>query len=138
MTWRTGPVVMIGVVLVVVFAVAGGLRMLRSPGEERAHRRDAQRVQALAVLSRAIDRFAERSGALPESLDALVPTLTTREATRDPEHDEPYGYRVTGERTFELCAEFDAADDSPANGRFWAHDDGRQCYTIEVQPAPRR
>lgn len=133
MTRRTGPLVLVGATLVVIFAVIAGVRMLRSPDEERARRLDARRLRDLLALNAAVGTYVTRERSMPESLDALAPGLVRQSATRDPERGDPYEYRVTGPRAFELCADFDEPDPSPPQGARWAHDEGRQCFSLAVK-----
>lgn len=132
MTRRSGPLVLLGATLVVIFSVVAGVRMLRPPGEERARRIDGRRVRDLAAIADAVETYLAREQAMPASLDEMAPGLVRQRATRDPESDDPYGYRVTGPRAFELCADFDEPDPSPPQGSRWAHDEGRQCFSLTV------
>jgi len=133
MTARTGPLVLVGATLVVICSVVAGVRMLRPPDEERARRIDGRRVRDLSAIVDAVETYVARERALPASLDVLAPGLVRQRATRDPESDDPYEYRVTGPRAFELCADFDEPDPSPPQGSRWAHDEGRQCFSLEVK-----
>ena len=137
MNRRTAPLVIVGAVLVVAFSVASGVRMLRTPFGERPQSDDDRRIGHLAALVRAIDAYVVREGTLPGELDDLTPELVRRSTTRDPDSEDQYDYRVTGPKAFELCAEFDDDDDSPAAGQEWAHDDGRQCFTRETTATDR-
>ena len=136
MNRRTAPLVIVGAVLVVAFSVASGVRMLRTPFGERPPSDDDRRIGHLVALVRAIDAYVVREGTLPGELDDLTPELARPSATRDPDSEDQYGYRVTGPQAFELCAEFDDDDHSPAAGKEWAHDDGRQCFTRETTVKP--
>ena len=59
---------------------------------------------------------------------------------RDPATAEPYEYRTTGEKSYELCAFFDREDERPeersrsellaSSERFWTHDSGRVCFPV--------
>jgi hypothetical protein len=137
MNRRTAPLVIVGAVLVVVFSIVSGVRMLRSPFGDRRLSDDDRRIAALVALSRAIEAYVVREGTLPGELDDLTPDLARRSMTRDPDSEDPYDYRVVGPQAFELCAEFDDADGSPAAGTEWAHDDDRECFIRETTATPR-
>ena len=55
----------------VVAAIAAGLVLIGSPSAERMRRLDEIRVSDLMQLSRAVDFYWKREGALPPSLDTL-------------------------------------------------------------------
>jgi hypothetical protein len=132
MNRRTTPLVIVGSVLVVAFSVATGVQMLRSPFGERPPSDDDRRIADLAAITRAIDEYVAYGGTLPGELEDLTPTLVRRSRTRDPDSEDPYEYRVTGPRAFELCAEFDDDDPSPEAGERWRHDEGRHCFALEA------
>jgi hypothetical protein len=132
MNHRTVPLVIVGAVLVVAFSVASGVQMLRSPFGERPPSDDDRRIDDLVAVTRAIEEFVADGGKLPGELDDLTPKLVRRSRTRDPDSEDPYEYRVTGPRAFELCAEFDEEESSPDAGERWRHDEGRQCFALEA------
>jgi hypothetical protein len=47
-----------------------------------------------------------------------------------------YEYRVTGGRTYELCATFQRDSNGQSgtqSGHFWTHGPGRQCFQLETK-----
>ncbi|HYN07007.1 MAG TPA: hypothetical protein VES67_06430 [Vicinamibacterales bacterium] len=127
------------VVLVVGAAVTAGLVLSGSPSEARIERLDARRVEDLQMLSRLIDVHWAKHGRLPASLDEV--TLDPRGTdARDPVTGQPYAFRPTGEKRYELCAGFDrrSTDASRQPGEeFWAHEAGRGCFPLEVRTPGR-
>lgn len=132
----------------VVAAVVLGLVAVGSPGRARERGLDVARVDNLRAIVHGIDVYWERNGSLPRSLDALVgerdidvPLIS------DPQTGEPYSFRVTGEKGYQLCATFslDAPDDRaslrvyPYRERFWRHAAGSHCFDLEaIEPDARR
>ncbi len=127
-----------GAVLAVVAlaAIVAGLVLLGSPAQERARRLDERRVQDLLVIAGAVDLYWTRRGALPSSLDDLSSEPGAKIAVADPRTSQAYEYRPVAERTYELCARFEA--ESPASPRgvrdeFWSHGAGRQCFSRDAR-----
>lgn len=131
---------------VVAIGLVGGFLATGSPGRARELRLDDVRESHLRQIVRGIDGYWENLGELPESLATLE---TTRgysvPSISDPESRLPYGYRITGERSYELCARFAAASEeatdtgfyyrSYGNSKFWKHAPGHACFSIEVTQA---
>lgn len=129
------------VALVVAASVVGGLALAGSPRESRLARLDDRREWDLQSIAAAIDAYWSQQGQLPEGIEGLTQQrISGARSVRDPENGELYEYRITGERTYELCADFaleDAEPDVvfPARVRttsFWSHGPGRTCYELEV------
>jgi hypothetical protein len=69
---------------------------------------------------------------LPASLDRFAAQATRQQVnTIDPETAAPYGYEVTGQRTYELCATFNASRNESFDV-FWNHGPGRTCFLFDV------
>jgi hypothetical protein len=128
--------ILFGVVLVVVAgAVIAGLITAGSPAKARAVRLDDQRVRTLATITASIESYWSRHSNLPATLAELRRDPNVPRELVDPVTTQPYGYRVTGPRTFELCAEFQATSaDGSAQWYIgnWTHGAGRQCFQREV------
>lgn len=137
-----------GVVLVVTATVVGAFFVLDSPAEERRRRLDEQRVSDLSAISQAVDAYWTREGTLPADLDDLAGWEGFDVSATDPVTEAPYGYRVTGETTYELCADF--ATEAPGREgrdrqRFvirrhnvsWHHPAGEHCFELEVEEVGR-
>lgn len=141
----SGPALLLGLVAAAVAVVLGtAVAVLDSPSEARRQRLDDQRVQDLSEIAHAVDLYWAQHDAMPPDLDALVDWQAFDEVPRDPESDEPYRYRATGERTFELCAEFahGSGDDEPYTSwrrkpGFWPHPAGEHCFELEVDDSKR-
>lgn len=134
---------LVAAVIVVAAAVAAGFVVLGPPSQARAYRLDERRVNDLHTISLAIDRYWGRHNALPASLDALPKATGLHIDLRDPVTASPYGYRVLGDRKYELCADFERAspDDrppfAPDDQASFLHAAGRQCFTLEARDRRR-
>jgi hypothetical protein len=129
--WRRG--VAWFAVAAIVVVVAAGLFVAGAPSEERARRLDERRLQELRDISYAANLYLDRHKRLPVSLPELAAEGGSSIRLQDPE-GRPYEYRVTGEKTYELCATFqrDSSEQSPRMaGDFWSHGLGRQCFQLE-------
>ena len=163
----SGTHVLIGLAIgVVVVAAVSGLIVLGPPSEQRARRLDDRRVEDLRGITRAVDLYWTRHGRLPASLDELSRESGVNIDSRDPGTTQLYDYRVLGEETYELCANFqrDLPESPDASGErvervggdilvtnperlergsqrvskgFWAHGAGRQCFQPEVEEVLR-
>jgi hypothetical protein len=121
-----------GSIAAVVAAVAAGLWVIGSPGEQRLRRLDERRASDLVQLSQAVIWHHNERRALPASAAELVDGRRLSRLPLDPATDEPYEYRVTGERKFELCAAFARASRAEDANDFWYHEAGRRCYEFDV------
>ena len=143
-TKHAGVRVFAGVIAAMVgVAIVGGLFLAGSPGKARLARLDDRREVDLQMISRAVDVYWSQNQELPMDLDQLSQERGVRvRSIRDPGTAEPYEYRTTGERSYQLCAIFDQEDERPeerhpseplATGeRFWTHDAGRVCFPVEA------
>jgi len=131
--------------LLAVSTLVWGLAAVGSPGGERHRKLDARRVEHLQSITAAVDRItrgphderptegpAPLLRPLPATLEEVrAEALPDRPTIADPVTGEPYGYRVTGETTYELCATFDRAREEDDQVR-WNHPAGRYCFAIDV------
>ena len=143
MTERTHATFAIVATIVVGAAVAWGFVLAGSPSTRRLERFDEQRLRDLQTIAREIQRMVEdpnEKGTLNEALPKTLEEAATRARDarvnpRDPETDEPYGYTVKNETTFELCAQFARPRDWDSRV-FWNHPAGEHCFTINVVDPP--
>jgi hypothetical protein len=128
--------VLLGVAaIVVVAAIFAGIVALGPPSEERARRLDSRRVSDLQRLSSAVLYYRNHKERLPASLDELSSLANVSVDVRDPERDQPYGFRVLDDMSYQLCAMFarESKEEQRSHGReFWAHGAGTHCFTLKV------
>jgi type II secretory pathway pseudopilin PulG len=122
-------------IVVAIAAVAAGLFVLGSPGEERVRRLDERRVQDLASIAQAIDVYWTRHARLPASIAELRQEPVGDVRYDDPDTNQAYEYRSLGADRYELCAEFarDSRESDGSAAGFWSHRAGRQCFGREVR-----
>jgi type II secretory pathway pseudopilin PulG len=121
--------------VVVVGAIIAGLMTAGSPAKARAARLDEQRVRALATITESIESYGRRHANLPATLAELRRDVNVPRELADPVTTQPYGYRATGPRTFEVCAEFQTASANGSSEWYngdWTHGAGHQCFQREV------
>jgi hypothetical protein len=122
-----------------------GMVIVGSPFAERARKLDERRVWDLRSIERAITREClgpqetrpdgppkQLVRPLPASLSALVESaVESRPEIVDPETNVPYGYRITGTSSYELCGSFITERDDD-NDPGWNHPIGPHCWTFDV------
>jgi hypothetical protein len=86
--------------------VVAGFFVAGSPKSAREVQFDAQRIQSLQQIQNEVVRYWQKTNVLPVSIDDLRDEINGFLPPADPRTEEPFGYRATGELTFELCATF--------------------------------
>jgi Domain of unknown function (DUF5671) len=122
--------------LVVGAVGLAGVVAMGTPDSIRQERLDERRVADLRQVSRMVDFFHTRRGALPPSLDELSRESGVAPLPRDPESDRPYEYRVKGPKAYEVCADFDRVSEGDGHD-FWWHGPGRHCFDMKPAEASR-
>ncbi|MES2623877.1 MAG: hypothetical protein V4628_01240 [Pseudomonadota bacterium] len=120
--------------VIVAIAVAAGLYVSGSPGEQRLLRLDEKRLSDLLQLSYAISNYWDEAERLPAGLSALVDGQRLRGVPADPESGAMYIYEPGAMDAYRLCAEFARASIQRVPDDFWAHEAGRQCFALEAGP----
>lgn len=122
----------IGSIAAVAVAVVAGLIVLGSPAEQRLLRLDERRVNDLRQLSWAAEYRWNQDRGLANAAVDLVNSQSLSRLPQDPVTNQPYEYRVTGTRAYELCGVFDRASPAELAGDFWFHEAGRACFAFEL------
>jgi hypothetical protein len=126
----------------VASTLAAGLWLTGSPDLARAERLDERRESDLAAIASAIDIYWDEHERLPPSLEDLWRERgVSLRSIEDPQTGVTYEYEPTGERSYRLCATFDAPrrpEDQPratfrGESRFWDHDAGRKCFDVRAR-----
>lgn len=130
--------------LIVVVSVVGGFFIIGSPQKQRDVRLDQQRVGDLSSIQRQITNFWQDKKRLPNNLDELEDPLIGFIVPVDPETQDAYTYRVTGNISFELCATFKekSISDPKVKARLefgftdanWTHGMGEECFERTIDP----
>lgn len=144
--WRENPVraARIGYVFGILTAcsVVGGFFIIGSPTELRRMRFDEQKLNDLATLQWQIVTHWQQKRTLPATLDELEDPISGFTIPLDPQTRTSYGYAVTGEASFNLCAAFNHAsiDRGSAypierpSGESWQHGAGETCFSRTIDP----
>ena len=129
----------------VVLSVLVGFLVVGSPMYQRNVRFDERRVNDLQTIQTQIESYWTNKIALPSTLADLNYSLSSFSAPLDPLSLQPYEYRVTGTRDFELCATFvtDSHDRRStqrydAFGKTWEHGIGKTCFARSIDPSISR
>jgi hypothetical protein len=125
-------IAVVGSLVAVAAAVVAGLVVAGSPAEQRRLRLDEQRITALQELARRAEGRWEAERRLPDTAEQLVDGQRLTRLPTDPTTGEPYEYRVTWARQFEVCATFDRASRPDLAGDFWFHEAGRRCFAFDM------
>lgn len=126
----------VGVGVLIISAIVLGFSLVGNPVEQREKRFDMQRVNHLQNLPWQIDQHYMDNGVLPENLESLNVMIPSE--LRDPETGDVYGYSITGENTYELCATFTHPTDKNIDGYYyfddsWEHQAGEVCFERTVE-----
>ncbi|MGC8639234.1 MAG: hypothetical protein ACP5XB_05070 [Isosphaeraceae bacterium] len=124
------------VTAIVVGSLCAAVVLLDPPGVQRQRKMDERRIQDLMSLQRATEEYWTRHKALPPDLATLSKEPGLRVPETDPETGSPYGYEVTGPKSYRLRGVFarDSAEgaSAPYYSVKWAHGAGRHCFDLTI------
>lgn len=142
-------IILAGAVIIWGFITAG------SPQSERLKKFDDRRVENLQAIQFRVINYWQAKEALPGSLNDLRDEIYGWKAPTDPENGDDYDYKITGDKSFELCADFSSSnlDEAeapirsgirevpvpPKGGTYygensWIHDVGYKCFERTIDP----
>lgn len=98
--WRLAAIVL------VLASITTGFIVMGSPRAQREYRYDMQKVNDLQNIQWQVISHWQMKRSLPSTLEALNDSLKPGIVSKDPQTGESYGYKVTGNLSFELCANF--------------------------------
>jgi hypothetical protein len=134
------------VVSVLIFvSVVSGFLIMGSPAEQRLLRFDQEKVANLSETQWQLINYWQSKGELPDELSELENSLSGFRAPTDPQSNQPYTYKKTGDMTFTLCANFNSESRSDEFSRApypkygisdtnWSHGEGEVCFDREIDP----
>lgn len=135
-----------GSVILVAAAIIAGFLTIGTPGEQRARKFDEQRIHALQGVQANIIEYWRTKDILPGNLSDVEDSIIEYKIPVDPETKEQYEYKVTGELSFQLCANF-STEMSPEMieryslarpaveiGGNWEYAEGRTCFERTIDP----
>ena len=123
--------------VVAVLLLVTGASLIEGPATMKLKKTDQRRVKDLGAIDTAIVSYFDRQGQLPKSLKGLEVSTSRRLSLLDPETGIPYEYKVTTNKTFELCAAFNLSNQGTEH-RYWyggkdlLHDSGTNCFHMEI------
>lgn len=137
-----------GVGLLVLAAIVAGFFIIGTPSEIRKMKQDSIRVSDLQNIQWQIVNYWQQKQEVPATLEELADPISYSTIPTDPASKAAYGYEVTGEMTFKLCAMFAmeggveyprmmpmemsvGGKSTPDN---WSHDAGEVCFDRTIDP----
>lgn len=158
---RITPKSGLAIVSIVIFfaLIIFTFQVIGSPLNQRLQRLDSRRVNDLQSIQMSIINYWQQKGNLPTNLETLKDPTTYYNIPKDPEFQigKKYEYIITGDKSFELCAEFstkmsegyveggeiyapqyakDIATSYSLNSQneSWQHGEGRTCFARNIDP----
>lgn len=127
----------VAMTIFVLVALGLGVMQLDTPAEVREKNIDDNQIGDLQDIQWRIEDYYRGEQSLPETLDNLYSGLPKPEA---PDGRAPYQYRVTGDMSYELCAEFSHDSTFEANRAHtvleqnynWTHQAGVYCFSRTI------
>ena len=95
-------------IVLVLTAIVWSFTIMGSPLTQRAYRLDDRRINDLQSIQYQVINYYQQKEKMPSTLSDLANPITSYSIPMEPEFEKGkvYEYKVTGERSFELCAEF--------------------------------
>ena len=134
-------IILVTAAAIISFFIAG------SPFKQRALRFDQERLGHLQNIQWQIVNYWTQKGKLPGTLDDLTDSISGFVSPQDPETGEAYLYKIMGNYSFELCANFNFSSKesrlgapetmAPERGlraESWDHGVGQQCFERTIDP----
>jgi len=131
-----------GSLFIVAAALVSAFVFVESPRETRNIKYDNDILSKFNRIDSAINDYYATNKKMPENLDVLVGGrfYLDEEILTDRATKKKFDYKITGEKTYELCAEFRTSNkDKEYDYRYgyyskrWKHDAGYQCLSQEVR-----
>jgi len=127
-------------VLVILVAIAGGLKITGGPGHQRAIKMDDRREEDLRSIEQGIAEHYTPKKGLPDTLKQLdLRRYNLSVHLNDPETHQGYAYQKLGKDRYKLCAKFNTStqeeqarnpdpDGYGDNRDFAQHAKGKTCF----------
>ena len=139
-----------GVLAAIVIIVVIGIFVAGSPFKQRLVRFDQQKVNDLQTIQGQIVNYWMQKERIPTTLGDLRDNISGFMPPLDPQSGAEYGYRTTGNLSFELCAEFNFSSEESKIGAAtrpyavpvgfkgaednWNHGAGKVCFPRTIDP----
>lgn len=142
----------IAVGLLALGTIIAGFCIVGTPADARMYRFDQEKVSDLQSIQYQVINHWQSKGTLPATLeDSVDPLNSYSPSLIDKQTKQPYGYEVTGDMSFKLCATFNKeSQDLEGMGGFggdyvmrpspmgmndsWNHGAGETCFERTIDP----
>jgi hypothetical protein len=128
----------IAATVVILGVIIWGFSVIGSPRTQRLYKYDEQKVADLSSMTYNIENYYRTKSALPATLSDVA-KQQQYPLPRDEQFDKEYEYTKTGDKTYQLCADFNkASQDEAAYSRApnyqnpWLHPAGHHCFSQTV------
>ncbi|MFA5744707.1 MAG: DUF5671 domain-containing protein [Candidatus Paceibacterota bacterium] len=154
--WDTFPkrkrFVGVGVVILAIATIVAGFFIVGTPAQARLARFDAIKVNDLQNIQSQVVNYWQAKQKLPAVITDLNDSLSYGSLPVDSQTGTAYSYQTTGERSFKLCAVFNAqsranqgvingpTEFAPMRGKGmmqdnWEHAAGQVCFDRTIDPS---
>ena len=126
----------------IVATIAVSAWVTGGPLQARLRAQDAERIDDLRAIYRAVSSFSREQGRLPAALEECNTNPGTFIQTlNDAVTGQPYGYQITGDNSFSLAGTFALPSRGADSGRdysdpkregFWRHGAGPHTFNIDL------
>jgi hypothetical protein len=139
-----------GISVAVGIIAVGGIFIAGSPFKQRLVKFDQQKVNDLQTIQGQIVNYWMQKERIPAALGELRDDISGFIPPLDPQSGAEYGYRTTGNLSFELCAEFNFSSEESklgaatrpyavpvgfkGTGDNWTHGAGKVCFSRLIDP----
>ena len=127
------------IVGVVVLSLGYGFYLAGSPQSQRLVRFDDSKTNNLQMIQDRLVYYWQQKGSLPTALAGLNDPISGFTVPVDSQNNQPFEYKLTGARAFQLCALFNVDNTSvattPVYGSNWQHGVGRVCFDRTIDQA---
>lgn len=136
------------IIAIVAAAIIAGFFIIGSPMQERLRRFDDERISNLQFIQSEILNYWINKGRLPEKLADLEDNIRGVIIPKDPQNGTDYEYKITGDLSFSLCADFATANAGTPGiskgapiarapyyegiGQNWQHSVGHVCFNRTI------
>lgn len=126
-----------GFIGVIIATLVLGFYFNTSPAVVRGQREDNERVNRLSSIHYQIEGYYRETGTMPAALETIKDRLYSGDIV-DPVTEETFGYTVTGENSYQICANFEFSNRERDGNDYWRdpswfHDAGEQCFDKTVE-----
>jgi type II secretory pathway pseudopilin PulG len=121
----------------VIAIFIASLFFVESPREARNRKLDNLILDNFNVIENAVANYYEENGRIPPNLEILKNEFSylNEKKLKDPVTGQQFEYKVSGPRTYKLCATFrtDNRQNNDWRAERWPHGAGYQCLPIKVR-----